>query len=141
MFESQGNTPEPTQDSTTPAPTIEELQAKAVELNEELESARITRDRWFDKYIEVKNFIQASLDREEWTTEELSEPFWEELAGMLNLDLKLEREITVTVTWNLTVKGKTDLSHYDFEATIEPANGQLEFVSGESWPDIDIDEH
>lgn len=143
MFEANGTTPAQ-QDSTIPAPpaqvTEAELQAKIVELNEELESARNNRDRWFDKYIEVKKFIQASLDREEWDTDELSNPFWEELAGMLNLDLKLEREITVTVTWNLTVKGKADLSSYDFEATIEPANGQLEFVSGESWPDIEISE-
>lgn len=120
--------------------TIEELQAKVAELSESLESTRKNRDHWFDKYYEARKFVQASIDREEWTTDELSEPFWEELAGMLNLDLKLEREITVTVTWNLTVKGKADLSSYDFEASIEPANGQLEFVSGESWPDIEVSE-
>jgi hypothetical protein len=120
--------------------TLAELQAKVAELSESLESTRKARDTWLSRYHEVKKFIQASLDREEWDTDELSNPFWEELAGMLSLDLKLEREITVTVTWNLTVKGKTDLSHYDFEATIEPANGQLEFVSGESWPDIEVSE-
>ncbi len=167
MFESQGTTPAQ-QDSTTTEPTNDQLigmvstaetqveiltntlkgqvevtnlcESRIAELERELETERKEMVKWFDKYIEVKKFIQASLDREEWDTDELSNPFWEELAGMLNLDLKLEREITVTVTWNLTVKGKTDLSHYDFEASIEPANGQLEFVSGESWPDIEVSE-
>jgi len=124
-----------------PAQVIEaELQAKVADLEAKLDVITRDRDNWFDRYIEAKRFIQASIDREDWTTDELSEPFWEELAGLLNLDLKLEREITVTVTWNLTVKGKTDLSHFDFEATIEPANGQLEFISGESWPDIEVSE-
>jgi hypothetical protein len=160
MFESQGTTPEfqgnPESgidqflnQSTTTELTIDQLKARITEL--EAENGRIAElerengenrklIKWFDKYMEVKNFIQASLDREEWDTDELSNPFWEELAGMLNLDLKLEREITVTVTWNLTVKGKADLSSYDFEASIEPANGQLEFISGESWPDIEVSE-
>jgi predicted nucleic acid-binding Zn-ribbon protein len=119
---------------------IAELEAKIAELLKAVETYREKRDTWFDKYCEAKNFIQASLDREEWTSEELSEPYWEELAELLNLDLKLEREITVTVTWNLTVKGKADLSSYDFEATIEPANGQLEFISGDGWPDIEVSE-
>ena len=124
-----------------PAQVIEaELQAKVADLEAKLDVITRDRDNWFDRYIEAKRFIQASIDREDWTTDELSEPFWEELAGLLNLDLKLEREITVTVTWNLTVKGKTDLSHFDFDATIEPANSQLEFISGESWPDIEVSE-
>ncbi len=119
---------------------LEAENGRIAELERENETNRKDMVKWFDKYIEVKNFIQASLDREEWDTDELSNPFWEELAGMLNLDLKLEREVTVTVTWNLTVKGKADLSSYDFEASIEPANGQLEFISGESWPDIEVSE-
>jgi hypothetical protein len=124
-----------------PAQVIEaELQAKVADLEAKLDVISRDRDNWFDRYLEAKRFIQASIDREDWTTDELSEPFWEELAGLLNLDLKLEREITVTVTWNLTVKGKADLSSYDFEASIEPANGQLEFISGESWPDIEVSE-
>jgi hypothetical protein len=155
MFESQGTTPEEQgfiikavtdlatetyQSAVEAGATIEELKAKVVDLETKLETAYKSRDHWFDKYMEAKRFIQASIDREEWDTDELSNPFWEELAGMFNLDLKLEREITVTVTWNLTVKGKADLSSYDFEATIEPANGQLEFISGESWPDIEVSE-
>lgn len=151
MFENEGTTPEfqgnPESgidqflnQSNTPAPTIEELQAKVAEFERKLKSVETDRDYWFDKYLTVKNFIQASLDREEWDTDELSNPFWEELAGMLNLDLKLEREITVTVTWNLTVKGPTDLSCYDFEATIEPASSGIEILSGDGWPDIEVSE-
>lgn len=127
-----------------PAPpaqvTEAELQAKVELLESRLEAMVKDRDNWFARYIAVKRFIQASIDREDWTTEELAEPYWEELSELMGLDLKLEREITVTVTWNLTVKGKIDLSHYDFEASIEPANGQLEFISGESWPDIEVSE-
>lgn len=143
MFESQGTTPsttEPTVEALVAKPSYEELEAQVAELANTVVELREQCDHWFDRYIKAREFIQASLDREEWDTDELSNPFWEELAGMLNLDLKLERGITVTVTWNLTVKGKTDLSSYDFEATIEPANGQLEFISGDGWPDIEVSE-
>lgn len=127
-------TPEPAQ------VTEAELQARVESLETNLAERTRDRDYWFDKYLETKRFIQASIDREEWTTEELSEPYWEELAELLNLDLKLEREITVTVTWNLTVKGKTDLSSWDFNVAIEPDSGSLEILNGDSCPDIDISE-
>jgi hypothetical protein len=149
MFESQGTTPAE-QASTIATPSIAMLQARIAELEaengriaeleREAETNRKDLVRWFDKYLAVKNFIQASLDREEWTTEELSEPYWEELANLLNLELKLERDIVVTVTWNLTVKGKTDLSSWDFNPSIESDTGSLDIVSGEDHPDIEISE-
>jgi hypothetical protein len=110
------------------------------QLEERFKVMKADRDTWYARYYSAKEFIQASLDREEWDTDELSNPFWEELAGMLNLDLKLERDIVVTVTWNLTVKGKADLSSWDFSPSIESDTGSLDIVSGEDHPDIEISE-
>lgn len=67
----------------------------------------------------VTEFIQASIDREEWTEDELNEIFWEELAEMLNLDLKQTEEIEVrflvTYEASLTVPKGTDID--DLELT------------------------
>ena len=69
--------------------------------------------RWADDWEKVRSFIQVSINREDWSASELEEPFWEELAEMLNLDLNLteEVEVTFTATWSgtVTVKKGADL--------------------------------
>ncbi len=161
MFEHDGTTPAQ-QDSTTPEPTndqligmvstaetqveiltntlkghveiIAELDAKTAELERE-------KNKWLDRYLSAKDLIQESIDNGEWSEDELAEPFWEKLADILNLNIATEREITVTVTWNLRVKtAKQFLSDWDFDISIDSDSGELDIISGESCPDIDISE-
>ena len=110
-------------------------------LEESYKGMKADRDNWLDRYLSVKEFIQESIDNGEWSESELAEPFWERLAERLNLNIATEREITVTATWTLTVKtAKQYLSTWDFDLNIEPDSGELEIISGESDPEIDISE-
>ena len=110
-------------------------------LEGQLASARYQRDEYIKMYNKVQNFIQASIDRDEWTPEELAEQYWTELAEMLDLNLKLERTITVTATWNLTVRGTQKyIGDCDFDFTIE-SDGDIEIIDGESYPDVDVNEN
>jgi hypothetical protein len=81
------------------------------------------RDSYKAKKDEVRDFIQASIDREEWTADELSEIFWEELAEILDLSLNLfeEKSITLTIEQAVTVKVKRgyDISGYDFDIAVQ----------------------
>lgn len=71
------------------------------------------KDYMIQSYIDLKNkardFIQASIDREEWEQSELAEPFWEELAEMFCLDLKRTKEIEIRVT--ITYSGTVTVPH------------------------------
>lgn len=146
MFESQGTTPEPTQAELLASINnltnqVDTATARIAELERENETNRKDMVKWFDKYISVKEFIQESIDNGEWSEDDLAEPFWERLAERLDIDIKLERDITVTVTWNLRVKtSKQSLSDWDFDISIDSDSGELEIISGESYPDIDISE-
>ena len=146
MFESQGTTPEPTQAELLASINhltnqVDTATARIAELERENETNRKDMVKWFDKYIAVKEFIQESIDNGEWSEDDLAEPFWERLAERLDIDIKLERDITVTVTWNLRVKtSKQSLSDWDFDISIDSDSGELEIISGESYPDIDISE-
>lgn len=120
---------------------LEAENGRIAELERENETNRKDMVKWFDKYISVKEFIQESIDNGEWSEDDLAEPFWERLAERLDIDIKLERDITVTVTWNLRVKtSKQSLSDWDFDISIDSDSGELEIISGESYPDIDISE-
>jgi hypothetical protein len=81
------------------------------------------RDSYKAKKDEVREFIQASIDREDWTADELSEIFWEELAEILDLSLNLfeEKNITLTIEQAVTVKVKRgyDISGYDFDVVVQ----------------------
>jgi hypothetical protein len=109
-------------------------------VRQQLDLVTKSRDGYIDLYSKLITFLQASIDREEWTTEELSEIFWTELADMAGLDLKLEREITVTVTWNLTVKGKSNLDDGDFTASIESDSSELDILGGDYYYELEINE-
>ena len=76
------------------------------------------------RYGKIRDHIQASIDNEEWTEDELAEPFWEELADMLNLDLKQTEEIEVTFTatysaW-VTVPKNTDITDLEIDLAWHP---------------------
>ena len=121
--------------------TVSDLQTKLDAMTQSRDYAKQQYDELYDKWTWVQRYIQASIDREEWTDTELQEPFWEELAEKLGLELKQEREVTVTATWNLTIRSsKQFLSNWDFNFSIEPDNGLIDIISGEDNPDIDISE-
>jgi hypothetical protein len=73
------------------------------------------------KFNGVRDYIQSSIDREDWTSAELEEIFWEELADRLNLDLKQteEVEINVTLTYSgtVTVPKGTDVAYLEIGNT------------------------
>lgn len=97
------------------------------QLNEALaENATLKSEveRLSKAFSNVREFVQASIDRDEWTETELSEIYWEELALMLGVDLKLTEEIEVTFTatysaW-VTVPKSTDISELEIELPWHP---------------------
>ena len=71
----------------------------------DLEKAQARIAELAQKIADVRSYIQSSINNEEWTKEELSEIFWEELAEKLGLDLVQteEVEVTFTITYSGTV--------------------------------------
>jgi predicted RNase H-like nuclease (RuvC/YqgF family) len=72
----------------------------------------------------VTEFIQGSIDRDEWTESELEEIFWEELTNYLEIDLKQTEEIEVTFTatysaW-VTVPKNTDITDLEIDLAWHP---------------------
>lgn len=81
-------------------------------------------ERLSKAFTDVRDFIQASINRDEWTETELEEIFWEELALMLGVDLKLTEEIEVTFTatysaW-VTVPKNTDITELEIDLAWHP---------------------
>jgi hypothetical protein len=85
-------------------------------------------ERLSKAFANVREYIQASIDRGEWDGE-LDEIFWEELALTLGLDLKLTEEIEVrflvTYEATLTVPKGTDID-------------DLELMDLNSYPDVHL---
>lgn len=108
MLENQGN-PESGIDQflaqQAPAePTLEELKAKVNKLEEDLSWCRSGRQAYIDTVNKVTKHIQDSIDREEWSDEELSEVFWEELADMLDIELSKTVEVIIKAEWSATLR-------------------------------------
>jgi hypothetical protein len=80
------------------------LRGELMVKDQQLASMRNSRDNYQAMYAKVNTFIQNSIDNGDWTDEELEEIFWEELADLLDLQLKREVEITITTYWRATVK-------------------------------------
>ena len=79
-------------------------------------SAHVTK--WHDTWQKAQQYLQASIDREEWDNDELAEPFWEELAVMFDLDLKRTKEVEFKVT--LTYYGSATVPYdCDIESDID----------------------
>jgi hypothetical protein len=97
ITENEGNTPA--------EPTIEELKSKIVRLEQQLSWAEQAKSNKADKLTTAKLLVQTSIDNEEWTDDELSEPFWEELCEILEVELNKEYEIEISATWTATLKG------------------------------------
>jgi hypothetical protein len=119
------------QEGTTPVePTIEELKATVARLERELGWARDARDHNGKKLDEVREFIQASIDNDDWTDSELDEPFWEELAELLDLEISKTIEVIITAEWSATLKMKRGQDLSDVEISVEEPE-LSRFASGE----------
>jgi len=106
---------------------------KVIELEQQLAQATLARDNYIAMYNKVQTYIQSSIDNGDWTDEELSEIFWEELTDMLDLEISQTVEVTVTAYWRATLslpRGKSindvadhisiddpELNHNSFELT------------------------
>lgn len=66
-------------------------------------------ESWKAKWDRAQQYLQASIDREEWEQSELAEPFWEEMAEMFDLNLKRTKEIEIRVT--ITYSGTVTVPH------------------------------
>lgn len=119
-----------------------ELKAENARLKETLASANSATNGYRDRVSAIATFLQNSIDRDEWDENELSMPFWAELAEMLDLDLKQTEEIdiTVTITYSgtVTVPKGTDVNdlvvNEDWHMDVEFENdtvGQVEHYTTE----------
>lgn len=106
---------------------VTELKAENERLQNQFDyvSAHVTS--WSKRWETLREFFQTSIDNEEWTEDELAEPFWEHLESALDLDLKQTEEIEVrflvTYEASLTVPKGTDID-------------DLELTDLASYPDV-----
>lgn len=107
-----------------PVPTYEDLLIKVNELNSQLSNARDARDYNGNKLDLVREHIQTSIDNDEWTDEELDEIFWTDLAEILDLEMKKEVAIDITVSWSATVKVQRSKDIEELDISVdEPESG------------------
>ena len=83
---------------------IDQLQTKVAIIEAQLATMTNQRDKYIELYNKARDYVQSSIDNDNWTDSELDEIFWEELADLLDLTLKREVEITITTYWRATVK-------------------------------------
>lgn len=113
----------------TPEQTIARLTDEVARLQnvEAFLSAHVSK--WHDTWQKAQQYLQASIDREEWDNDELAEPFWEELAVMFDLDLKRTKEVEFKVT--LTYYGSVTVPYdcdIESDVEIEGVPNELEFL-------------
>lgn len=99
------------------------------------------KDNVIRSYIDLKNkaqgYIQASIDRGDWESSELEEPFWEGLAELMDLNLKRTKEvevrITVVYTGSATVPYDCDIEN---DIDVEDLSNELSLtLNGETIED------
>jgi len=120
MFESQGTTPEPAQDSTTPAPSIEMLQATIADLEAKIAELQHDKDYWVSRTGEKVAIIENARTAIEEvlagdinagsTFEDFREAF--ELLGVKGTR---EVEIEISVTWRGTIQLPLDMEASDLD--------------------------
>jgi hypothetical protein len=108
---------------------IEDLQATIKQGINQVEFIGAHVETWAKRWNKAKDYLQASIDREEWDNDELAEPFWEELAEMFDLDLKRTKEVefkvTLTYFGSATVPFDCDI---ESDIEIEGVPNELEFM-------------
>jgi hypothetical protein len=103
---------------------LKQAHVDAIHHSSELAITRAERESAKARFIKISEFIQASIDRDEWTEDELAEPFWTELAELVGVDLKQTEEIEVTFTatysaW-VTVPKNTDITELEIDLAWHP---------------------
>lgn len=118
----------------------EMLEDRIKEQESRIANLERSRDFYQDLYRKASEFVQKSIDSDDWNDSELQEPFWTELADLLDLTLNLETEVTVTATWVLTVKAPRgyEFDYGDFNVGIDADSSSIEIESGEYDGEIDV---
>lgn len=145
MYE-QENTPATQGDQPQPVPR-EMLEARIQELISEQQQLQKVADNWMARYVAIgdkldkaKELIDSVLDSAD-EPEELFELFKEPFE-LLGVTMTEEVEVTVTATWTVSVikpKGHP-LSEYDFSASLELDNNELEEAGYFGTPEIEVEE-
>ena len=109
------------------------------------------KDNIIASYIDLKNkaqkYIQDSIDRGDWESSELEEPFWEELAEIMDLNLKRTKEVwvSITVKYSGSIEVPYDFDESDLEAEDVPScldithNGESLEVQNVTFDEQEID--
>lgn len=110
------------------------VKGKVIELEQKLAWAQEARDNYGKLIDQIRNHIQASIDREEWSDEELDEIFWEELAEMLDLEISKTVEVIIKAEWTATLKLKRTKDLDDVEISVEEP--EVSSFSSEELSDV-----
>jgi hypothetical protein len=101
MYENNETTPEPTQ--------VEALQARIVELTNELAQTKLSKDSWYDTWKDLRADVDKA-EREfkdilagDMDAADIVQTYGEVLANNLGWEFNREAEVVITVTWRGTV--------------------------------------
>lgn len=117
-----------------------ELEQQIAELEKRLGWATTAREEHGKKIDKIREHIQDSIDREEWTNEELSEIFWEELAELLDLEIQKTVEVYISVQWSATVKIPRSMDIDDIAGELKIKDPEADWSSIISIESITEDE-
>ena len=110
---------------------------RVTELQQQLDGVRAQRDSYIKLYNEAREYIQTSIDSDDWSDSELDEPFWEKLADLLDLTIKQQVEVTITTYWRGTVTMPKGMSVSDLADYISIDDPELSHSSAE-LSDVEI---
>ena len=71
------------------------------------------------KIEQVTKHINDAIDNDDITSDDLEEPFWEELCEMLDIDTTNSLDVSVTVTYYMTVSGPRGMSTSNIKEELE----------------------
>ena len=112
------------------------LQADSDRYKQQLEYQSSWRQGLKTKLDKAKEIVQTSIDEEEWTDEELSEPFWEELCEALEVELQKQYRVEITATWTATLKGPRGTTFDTLVEDIEIEEPNISFSSSSELVDV-----
>jgi hypothetical protein len=116
-------------------PTVDDLLIKIGQLEQKLSWAEKSRDNYLDTCNRATSYIQASIDRGDWTDEELEEIFWDELSSILDLEMKKTVEVEITARWTATVKMPRGMSFMNMTEHISISEPE-----GSSYSSVELDD-
>lgn len=98
---------------------IEQQQAEIARLNNATDFLGQAVTSWSKRFNRISEFVQASIDREEWSADELAEPFWEELADMLEINIYREVCVEVVVKYSAMMRLPRGMDPQDYAGSID----------------------